>query len=216
MRKLRIRIAAPLMAALCALGALLAPTAAFAANCTSPAFYQTIDAGGSTLSSMHWSSVPATGPSGCIYSSIRIIGYARAHQTTTCDSEMSIRLGNTAIDTGDDYTWVEGKLNGSVLAQSGPGALNQIKISLLPCDLESPNDVAGFEILIPNAFRTDFGKQIIGHSTVESEEIHDPYGVAIGEFAGSWDVNSVVTDVQLFPYISGGFEPHSAATLWVE
>lgn len=207
---------APLMGALVALAGLLAPTAAFAAACTSPAAYQTIDAGGSTLSSMHWSSVPATGPSSCTYRAIRIIGYARAHETTGCDSEMSIRLGNGGVDTGSNYIWLEALLNGSTLAQSGPGAVNQAKIAPLPCDLESPGDVVGFEILIPNAFQTTFSKQIMGHSTVESEATNDPYSVVIGDFAGAWDSTSVVTDVQLFPYITGGFDAHSAATLYVE
>jgi hypothetical protein len=175
-----------------------------------------------TDASFVWSNITSTGPSGCQYDSIRLIGYGRTTGTSICDDEVAMRLGYVGEGSPDagasSYGFVESLFTGNLASTGGQvGSFNKMKVGSLTCASEASNDTSGFEILIPNAFSTTYDKVAIGTSTTESEVTQDStYGISHGLFSGVWFNNGAVAFVQVWPASAASWAAHSHVALYLE
>ena len=119
----------------------------------------------------------------------------------------TIRLGNSGIDTGSNYSTTYAYSRTSSSVASGRESTSYIPLYYGSDDNDTSNTYSALEVWIPNYSNTSNYKQTWSRIVAPSASGSD-YNWGMGFQAGLWKSNSAVTDVQVLAWNSGGGAKH--------
>jgi hypothetical protein len=170
-----------------------APSTALAADCTSRDLIGTVNGSGADFEAVVFSAIPATGPGGCTYSSLRVEGILSQDSSAT-NTPQNIWLflghGGTINTTGNfiNYTYLLSNYSHRTMLTGGGVLTNNVE--MLTCIGEKKPDSCSFQIIFPNAFDSTHNKQII-------EKFSDSADDSQYIVSGSWQDTDTITDIDI-------------------
>jgi hypothetical protein len=163
----------------------------------------TVPSGG--VSSITFSGIP-TG-----YKHLQIRALAQSSRSGFPDGYFT-RVGNSNIDTGDNYSWHYLDCDGSNAVASATASTSSARIGSISgqsaTSMFTANIVDILDYTNTNKYKTI--RSLFGYDTNGNGSV----GQRVGVYSGLWQSNSAINIIRIFPEVGPNFQEHSSFALY--